>query len=157
MTEKAAERFEFEGVIEAAPRGGAWVRVPFDTTDAFGTRRSVRVIALYDGHQAESNVVSMGGGPVLGVHKATRKAIGKDIGDRVRVVLRADTRPREVEIPMELVNAFQGAPTAEARFQKLSFTHRREFAEWVGNAKKAETRLRRAGKAVEMILSGQHP
>jgi len=44
---------------------------------------------------------------------------------------------------------------ARRRFAELSFTHRREFAEWVGGAKKQETRDRRAAKAIEMLLIGE--
>lgn len=157
MTEDEPEVFEFEGTIEAAPRGGAWIRFPFDPAEAFGTRRSVRVIAHYDDYRAESNVVSMGGGPVLGVHKGTRQAIGKDVGDTVRVRLCADTRPRTIAIPAELKEAFEASPAVRTRYQDLSFTHRKEFAEWVGGAKKPETRVRRAQKAVDMILTGIKP
>jgi len=146
--------YEFEGIIEAAPRGGAWIRFPFDTQEAFGTRRSVRVVATYDGHEARSNVVSMGGGPVLGVHKATRAAIGKGVGETVSITLRVDDSPRTVSVPPELQAAFQATPSAKSAFQALSFTHRREFAEWVGSAKRLQTRERRAAKAIDMMGNG---
>lgn len=154
MSDEAKKGFEFEAPIQAAPGGGAWLRVPFDTVEAFGTRRSVRVLVEYDGFRAASNVVSMGGEPVLGVHKATRQAIGKDVGDTVRVRLWADTRPRTVEVPPELNGALNSSDEARERYDGLSFTHRREFAEWVSGAKRSETRVRRAAKAVEMLLAG---
>ena len=147
--------FEFEGVIEAGPGGGAWLRVPFDTAEAFGTRRSERVSAEYDGFRADSNIVSIGAGPVLGIHKATRKAIGKDVGDTVQIRFAADSRPRTVDVPAELARALGRSPEAEVRYGALSFTHRGEFAQWVGGAKKVDTRMRRADKAVEMLLSGK--
>jgi len=34
----------------------------------------------------------------------------------------------------------------------MSFTHRREYVEWITSAKKSETREKRIGKAVDMIL-----
>ena len=37
----------------------------------------------------------------------------------------------------------------------MAFSHRREYARWVGEAKKAETRQRRAAEAVTMIKAGK--
>ncbi len=146
---------EFEGVIEAARGGGACIPVPFDPGEVFGTRRSVRVIATYDGFEAKSSVMSMGGRPVLGIHKATREAIEKDPGDAVTVTVVQDTAPRTVNVPAELKRALKSAPDLKKRFDTLSFTHRREYAEWVAEGKRQETRDRRAAKALDMLAAGQ--
>jgi uncharacterized protein YdeI (YjbR/CyaY-like superfamily) len=39
-------------------------------------------------------------------------------------------------------------------FDKLSYTHRKEYCRWISEAKKEETRSRRLAKAVEMLRSG---
>jgi len=39
-------------------------------------------------------------------------------------------------------------------FEKLSYTHRKEYCRWITEAKKQETRLRRLEKAVEMLQKG---
>ena len=39
-------------------------------------------------------------------------------------------------------------------FEALSFTHRKEYARWVGEAKQEATRVRRAEKAVAMLHNG---
>jgi uncharacterized protein YdeI (YjbR/CyaY-like superfamily) len=40
----------------------------------------------------------------------------------------------------------------------LSFTHRREYAEWIADAQKEETPTRRVAKALEMLRDGvRHP
>jgi uncharacterized protein YdeI (YjbR/CyaY-like superfamily) len=36
----------------------------------------------------------------------------------------------------------------------LSYTHRKEYARWVGEAKKEQTRMARAAKAVRMLEQG---
>lgn len=153
--EKNPTPIEFDGVIEAAGQGGACIPVPFDPKEVFGTGRSVRVRATYDDFEASSNVVSMGGRPVLGMHKATREATGKGPGDTVHISLVADTTPRVVTVPPELEAQLQAHPNARSIFDGLSFTHRREFAEWVAEAKKQETRDRRAQKAIEMMVEGK--
>lgn len=40
-------------------------------------------------------------------------------------------------------------------FDGLAFTHRKEYATWVGEAKQSTTRERRAERALEMIRAGQ--
>lgn len=39
-------------------------------------------------------------------------------------------------------------------FEKLSYTHRKEYCRWITEAKKEETRLKRLAKAVEMLKKG---
>lgn len=39
-------------------------------------------------------------------------------------------------------------------FEKLSYTHRKEYCRWITDAKKEETRLKRLGKAIEMLKKG---
>jgi uncharacterized protein YdeI (YjbR/CyaY-like superfamily) len=51
-----------------------------------------------------------------------------------------------------------GRGPAAAAFDALSYTHRREYAEWIAQAKKEKTRERRAARAVEMLKAGdRHP
>ena len=39
-------------------------------------------------------------------------------------------------------------------FEKLSYAHRKEYCRWITDAKKEETRLKRLGKAIEMLKKG---
>ena len=39
-------------------------------------------------------------------------------------------------------------------FQKLSYTHRKEYCLWISEAKKEETRLKRLERAIEMLKQG---
>lgn len=144
----------FDAVIEAGGGGGAFVLVPFDVKEAFGSGRP-KVRALVDGVEYRGSIANMGQGHCLGIRKDVRAAIGKDIGDTVHVEVGLDTKPRVVDVPEELSDALAGAPKAKARYDDLSYTHRREYATWVAEAKKQETRDRRAAKAVEMILEGK--
>ena len=54
-------------------------------------------------------------------------------------------------MPDELVGALAADPTAAAAFDALAPSHRREHAEFVAEAKRAETRLRRAAQTVERL------
>lgn len=46
-------------------------------------------------------------------------------------------------------------PQARASYERMAFTHRKEYARWVAEAKREETRQRRAGQALEMIRAGK--
>jgi uncharacterized protein YdeI (YjbR/CyaY-like superfamily) len=88
----------------------------------------------------------------VGILKSIRTAAGLDVGDTVAVVVERDAGERVVDVPAELAAALAASPDAAARFEDLSFTHRREHARYVAEAKKAETRQQRAARTVERLL-----
>ena len=57
----------------------------------------------------------------------------------------------ELSIPAELEAALADAPDAARAFTQLPPAHQNEYAQWVGEAKKHETRARRAARAIEQI------
>ena len=91
---------------------------------------------------------------MLGLTNAFRAEAGLAEGDEVEVVIDRDDAPREVEIPPALQAALDGDVSAREAFDALSFTHRREYATWIAEAKREETRDRRAAKAIEMLRGG---
>jgi uncharacterized protein YdeI (YjbR/CyaY-like superfamily) len=66
-----------------------------------------------------------------------------------------DSAPREIDLPAELTVALAGDATAREAFDALSYTHRKEFARWVGDAKRTETRERRASETIRMLHEGR--
>ncbi|MCC2547152.1 YdeI/OmpD-associated family protein [Hymenobacter sp. BT175] len=144
----------FEAVMESHNSGGAFCLPPLDVPALFGTRALVRVRGTIDGYPFSSSLSPMGGHHILLIHKATRAAIGKHPGDTVTISLSRDTAERVVDVPEELAAALNAVPEARAIFDKLAYTHRKEYAQWIAEAKKPETRSRRIAKAVEMLLAG---
>lgn len=55
----------------------------------------------------------------------------------------------------DLLAALKKKRNASAAFAAFSPSQQREYAEWVGEAKREETRLRRIGQAVEWIAEGK--
>jgi hypothetical protein len=145
----------FRGVVSEADRGGGrWIEVPFDARAAFGEARPP-VAGTVNGVALRSRLVVYGGRTYLGLTRELREAAGIELGDEVEVALRRDSEPRVVELPDELAAAFAAAPDARERYGALAFTHRREYARWVGEAKRPETRARRAEQAVAMLREGR--
>jgi len=142
----------FCGTIEAARGGGAFVLLPEDVLAALGGGKRFRVTGTLNGVDFASSTMSLGDGRVcLGVHKATRQAAAVDIGDEVELELAFDERPREVSVPDELAAALAAGPVAAAAFEAMSFTRRREHAESIAGAKRAETRARRLAATLEQL------
>jgi uncharacterized protein YdeI (YjbR/CyaY-like superfamily) len=69
----------------------------------------------------------------------------------VTVVL--DTEARTVEVPPELAEALAGRADLAEVFDGLSFTHRREYAEWIAEAKRPETRARRVAGTLDRLAA----
>lgn len=118
-----------------------------------GKRAPVRV--TIEGRSARLRLAVMDGRNCIGISKANRAALGVDLGDTVTAVIELDEAPREVELPPELVEALGTDSEAKARFEALAFTHRKEFARWVSEAKRAETKERRVAETLQMVRSGQ--
>jgi hypothetical protein len=145
----------FTATLQDSGRGGGrWLEVPFEAKSVFGEARPA-VAGTLNGTSFRGRLSVYGGKTYLGLNKEIREAAGIDVGDDVEVVLDRDDAPREVEIPQELLVAFERDSAARAGFDKLAFTHRKEYARWVGEAKKEETRERRAAKALEMLRAGE--
>lgn len=146
---------EFTAPIQGGSMGGAYVDVPFDVERVFGRKR-VPVVATIDGESYRGSLVRMGGEcHMLLIRKDIRERIGKGVGDVVAVTLREDTEPRTVEVPPELAAALAQAPAAEALFQKLSYTHQREYVEWIAEARREATRRTRVEQTVKLLLEGR--
>jgi len=70
---------------------------------------------------------------------------------------RLDDDPRELDLPAELAAVLAADPAAAAAFEALSFSHRREYALWVAEAKRDATRINRAAKSAERLRASVKP
>jgi hypothetical protein len=113
------------------------------------------IVATVNGYTWRTSVARMGGEFLVGLNRAVRQGAGVSAGDIVDVDFVLDREPREVDVPEALATALAADSEAQARFDGLAFTHRKEYARWVGEAKRQETRERRATQAVDMIRAGR--
>jgi len=137
--------------IEDAGGGGAYVTIPFDVEQVFGKKR-LKVKATIDGEPYRGSLVRMGTPHhMLIILKEIRQKIGKTFGDEVTVEIEEDLEPRQVELPLDLQQAFKANPEARQVFDRLSYTHQKEYARWVSEARRLETRQRRIQQTMEML------
>ncbi len=118
-----------------------------------GKRAAVRV--TIDGRSARLRLAVMGGQNVIGLSKAARAELGVETGAEVTAQIALDEAPREVDVPEELAAALAADPEAGAAYQRLAFTHRKEYAVWVAEAKRPQTRTRRVEQALAMLKDGR--
>jgi Bacteriocin-protection, YdeI or OmpD-Associated/Domain of unknown function (DUF1905) len=135
------------------PRGAAAAVVLDDEQAAAvgeGAKRFA-VVATVNGYTWRTTVSRMRGEFLLGLNRAVRQEAGVEAGDTVEVELELDTAPREVEVPEALANALAGDSGARAAFERLAYTHRKEYVRWIDEAKRDETRQRRLAEALERL------
>lgn len=126
------------------------IELPFDVKAEFGRARAPVKVTV-NGYTFATTVAVYGGVSNVGLRKSHREAAGVEIGETVNVTIEPDTSERTVDVPKELAAAFKKDKAAKAAWGKLSFTHQREHAEAIEEAKKPETRARRVEKALEML------
>jgi uncharacterized protein YdeI (YjbR/CyaY-like superfamily) len=90
---------------------------------------------------------------VLKALRGVREKIRKGPGDTIDVVVWRDEAARTVEIPAEFARLLKKQGLLEG-FEKLSYSHRKEYCRWISEAKKEETRAARLEKAVAMLKKG---
>jgi hypothetical protein len=148
------EKIKFSAVIKSADQGGAYVEIPFDIEKIFGKKR-VPVKATIDGEPYRGSLVRMGTpNHILIVKKDIREKIGKDINDSVLVTIVEDTELRVVLVPEDLKAALKKEPVAGQFFNNLSYTHQKEYVNWIEEAKKEQSRSNRIQRTIEMLLKG---
>ena len=127
--------------------------MPLDVRALWGEARPP-VRGTVNGVPFRSRLAVYGGETMLGLTNAFRASAGIAEGDEVEVVIERDDAPREVEVPPALQAALEGDAIARAAYERLSFTHRREYANWIAEAKQETTRSRRTERALEMLREG---
>ena len=142
----------FEGLLESESM--PVIEVPPSLVEALGAGKRPPVKATVEGYTFPTTIAVYGGKYYIGLRKDVREAAGVEPGQRVKVALELDAQPREVEIPADLARALAADSKAKAEFERLSYTHRKEYVQSIVEAKKEETRRRRLEKSIEALRDG---
>ena len=143
----------FDTTLQVEGRTATFFEVPLDVPAIFGRARPPVRVTIGD-HTYRSTIAVYGGRYFLPLNRQNREAAGVAAGERVSVELEADLEERTVEVPEDLRAALDGDNEARSAFESLSYSHRKEYADWIVEAKRDETRRRRIAKTLERLRAG---
>jgi len=151
----AKQELRFRAKIEGKEAGVvAAITPPVDVPEFFGTRARVPIRGTINGYPFRSSLSPCGTRHMMPVNKILREGAGVQPGDMVDVVMERDEEERRVEAPAVLKKELAGNKAAQANWEKLSFTHKKEMAVAITGAKQEETRTRRLGKIMRILKTG---
>ena len=115
------------------------------------TKVSFRVKGKLDSYAiSQVALVPMGEGAfILAVNGKMRKAIGKKVGDKVKVTLEADES--KIVMSHDMMACLKDEPGALAEFKKLPGSHQKYFSRWIESAKTPATKTKRIVMTVEAM------
>jgi len=152
------KEIKFKAIIQQnGTMNAAFVEFPFSVEELFAKKGQVKIKALFDETvEYRGSLAKMKSDcHILGLTQDIRKKLGKTFGDEVSVSLKEDKEERTVEISDDILEVFSENLDAKVLFDKMSYTHRKEYICWIEEAKKPETRENRKTKMIQMILDGK--
>ena len=141
--------------MELGGKTATGLQVPDEVVAALGPGRRPAVRVTIGGHSYRTTVATMGGRFLVPLSAENRTAAGVAAGDEVEVEIEADTAPREVSLPADLVEAMAADAAVQEFFAALAPSHRKEWVRWVEEAKKPDTRTDRIRKTVDALRAGR--
>lgn len=151
----------FETILEkfgsmGEKTGWTYIKIPTVVSEKLmpGNKKSFRVKGLLDEHAIKSvALIPMGEGQfIMAINASMRKAIRKNIGATVSVLVEADKDP----IPLSggLLECLQDEPEALKHFSNLLPSHQQYYSKWVESAKTEPTKAKRIGIVVNGLARG---
>jgi len=143
---------EFSAPIIDPGGGGAYIEFPFDTEELFGTIGRIPVKVDFDGQPYHGTMLRYGTEKhIIIIVKKIREAIKKQAPETVNVKVELDDKTREIAIPDDVQNSLEKNQMALEIYNKLSYTHQKEYINWILEAKREETRQNRIEKMIQKL------
>lgn len=74
----------------------------------------------------------------------------------IKVSVKRDKKPKaELVVPEDLTAALRKNKAAAAVFNDFSYSHRKEYVDWIEEAKRLETRAKRVATTIEQLAEGK--
>ena len=127
-----------------------YIPLELDVEKTFGKKRFKAKI-WYNDVLYRGLIAKYDGGYFLMINKAIRAQLNEKAGDIVNVKIEQVLEERIVELPTVLVDFFNRENLLKSVFDKLSYTHQKEYVQWITSAKREETLQNRMIKLKEML------
>lgn len=150
-----AVKLEFDAQLTPAGPKGAWCHLHFpgDFEKTFGSRGRVAVVGTINGFLFRSSFMPMCGKYTLSINREMQAGANVKPGESAHFVLQRDVKSRLVTLPPALKKALAASSQAKSVFAKLSYSHKKEYAQWIAKAKQEETVKRRLEKLISLLLA----
>jgi hypothetical protein len=146
--------FSFSSRLVKPEGTGTWTYapVPPEVELLLGERGLIKVKGTVNGVPVQSSLMPQGDGShYIVINKSIREKAGVKAGDPVKLELELDATERQIAIPDDLKQLLDKNPPANLAFNALSYSHRKEYVDYINAAKRADTRSRRLEKILLMI------
>jgi hypothetical protein len=140
----------FECRLES-DQDACYIRVPPEVLTTLGQRKRAPVKVTINAYTYRTTIAVYGGKSYIGVRREVRAAAGLAPGEQLTVGLEYDAELRTVDLPEGLRAPLEADAQARAVFERLPYTRKKEFVDWVTGAEKAETQQRRLEQAIKML------
>jgi hypothetical protein len=144
----------FTATVEARPRGGIAIRLPFDPAAVWGDKQRHDVTGTIDGRGVRGPLRSAGGSHYLELGPSWCRDGGVSAGAQVAVSL-APEGPQVASLPGDIAAALTAEPDARRFFESLATFYRKGYIRWIEQAKRPETRARRIADTVATLKAGR--
>ena len=151
---KASAKQQFEAPLTPRGPNGAWTHllVPFNVEQTFGSKAMVKVAGTINGVPFRTSLMPNGDGThYMAVTKEMMAQAKVSPRQIAAFTLELDTAPRTVEVPVDLAERLTGA--SRESFDRLAYSHRKEYVDWIEQAKRPETRARRIQATLERLAA----
>jgi hypothetical protein len=137
--------------LQTPEKGWSGLAIP---SDFLGERARVWLRGTLEGHPFWAAAQPMGdGNHWVTVNREMRAEMGLVGEEEVEAVFVRAGGPPELTVPDDLQRELESHREAGAIFERKSHNHRKEYIRWVSEAKRPETRARRARQAVDRIIA----
>lgn len=158
---RSATRIRFQATLHRpkATEGAAdwtFLRLPREASDPLPARGMVSVDGTFDGTPFTATLEPDGeGGHWMRVKPELQAAAAVKVGDVVELEIAPVEVEPEPEVPVDLQAALQMAtPKARETWASITALARRDWIFWIVSGKKAETRAKRIGVALDKLSKG---
>ena len=142
--------FEFDSEIKTLEGKIKWnvFYFPYSAQEHFGSKGNIPVCITIDGHKFDHMLLPSKNGHYLVYNEFIKRAVNKNSGDFVHIILEKDTKKRDVIIPDYIEKALNDAGILELFLEQPDYS-KREQINHIEIAKKEETKINRLSDLIK--------
>ena len=155
---KTLVQIRFKAKLSRPAEGGDWLflRLPQEASNQLPTRNMASIEGTMNGFAFAATLEpDSEGGHWLKVEHAWSEGAHARAGDGVELVIAPAAVEPEPEVPDDLREALNAAPAALAVWNDTTAIARRDWITWMAQGRRAETRLIRLEKMIDMLAKGK--